>query len=65
MAYHCKKGSGECIACGACEDKPVMYDYLDQPIYEGDKYYDFDGVIVSEDSLSDYVDEYKRTAGGF
>lgn len=62
MAYQCKLGHGECDGCGGCEPKPVMHDYNDVPIYEGDEYYDFDGEIVAEESLDDWLKEYRCTA---
>ena len=62
MAY-CKKGVGECTACGACEEKPVMLDDYDgTPIYPGEDYYDIDGTIIAEDNLKDWAWEYIKNA---
>lgn len=62
MAYQCNKYGGECDGCGGCEAKPVMYDYNDVPIYEGEEYYDFDGEIVSDESLLDWAAQFLKTA---
>ena len=61
MAYHCEKSSrDECIGCGSCETRPVLYDDYDVPIYNGEKYYDFGISIISTKSL----DRFVRTAEG-
>lgn len=62
MAYQCVRGGGECDGCGGCAPKPVMVDYNGVPIYEGEEYYDFDGEIVAEESLMDYVGAFAHTA---
>lgn len=58
MAMMCVNGARECNACMACcdgGDDPIMCDIWSDPIYEGDAYYDFDGDIVSEDNLDNYL----------
>lgn len=63
MAYHCRKYGGECDGCGSCrEGKPVLYADNGQPIYSGEKYYDFDGEIVLEDDLREWAAKYAKTA---
>ena len=62
MAFYCVNGSGECSGCGGCEPEPVLYDYQNAPIYNGEDYYDFDGEIVSENSLYDWLKQFVRTA---
>ena len=55
----CVMGRGECTGCMACQEpKPVMKSDNGEVIYEGDTYYDFGGMIVTEDEL----EVYKRTA---
>ena len=38
-------------------------DNCSETIYEGQKYYDFDGYRVCEDCVDDYIREHRRTAG--
>lgn len=65
MAYQCKHGGGECDGCGSCEEKPVLYDCAGEPIYAGEKYYDFgDGDIVRQDDLSEWVKQFLCEARG-
>ena len=45
------------------EDDPVMYcENCDDPIYSGDIYYDFDGFVVCDGCLPEYLKEFRKTA---
>lgn len=51
----CVMGRGECTGCMECQQpKPVMKSESGEVIYEGDTYYDFGGMIVTEDELEDF-----------
>ena len=64
MAYHCKKGSGECIGCGRCEEPVrVMVDDFGTEIYAGEMYYDFETDIVAEDNLNEWLKGHRKIAG--
>lgn len=63
MAIRCKLRSDRpCIGCGVCEERPVYEDQFGEPIYEGDKYYDIDGEIVSELNLERWAKRYRKEA---
>ena len=56
MGMYCRSGAKECDGCGECqEEKTVMYDLWNEPIYEGDYYYVIDGQTVSEESLDAFL----------
>lgn len=63
MALSCIKGTKECDGCMDCQsNEPVLYNYENEPIYEGDTFYYVFGDIVHEDSIYDYCDQFKRVA---
>lgn len=66
MAYICVLGGGECIGCGDCkpEPKPAGEDVFGTEIYPDDYYYDIGGDIIAEDNIHDYLDQFKKLAGG-
>lgn len=55
----CVKGRGECIGCMECVDGlPVLTSDDGEKIYEGDTYYDIEGMILTEDEL----EKHKKVA---
>lgn len=36
--------------------------YCNQEIYEGEEYYEFNGTIVCQDCIDDFISEYKKVA---
>ena len=62
MAYQCRIGSGECIGCGACEEKPVLEDDYGKPIYAGETYYEIDGDIICRENLWMWAEQFERKA---
>lgn len=55
----CVNGAKECDGCMMCQEARVVMKADDgTPIYEGDTYYDIDGIIITEDGIS----EYRKTA---
>lgn len=52
----------KCTGCGVCKERPVYEDQFGDPIYEGEKYYDIDGDIVSECNLERWAKRYLREA---
>jgi len=63
MAFSCIKGiKAECDGCNDCYPKVFAIDELGREIYEGESYYDFDGELVTEDSLKEWAEKYRKTA---
>ena len=66
MAYMCIRGNGECDGCGRCREREPEYigncEHCSDVIYDDEDYYDIDGVLLHEDCLKDWADEYKRKA---
>lgn len=59
MSFACVNGTKECDGCMRCQDPiEVMKAEDGTPIYEGDEYYDVEGIIIAEDNIR----EYKKTA---
>ena len=57
----CITGTKECDGCMMCQEaKEVLKADDGTPIYEGDTYYDVEGIIITEDGIRDY----KKTAEG-
>lgn len=51
----CVNGVTECNGCGACtEIHPKIVDEYNIPICEGDKYYEINGVIYSEETMKQF-----------
>ena len=52
--------SRECDGCMRCQDPKVVLKSDDgEPIYEGEEYFDIDGVIITPDEL----EQYRKVAG--
>ena len=48
----CINGCSECDGCGACQQSAsVMTDEYGIPIYEGEPYFEINGIIYSEESF--------------
>ena len=48
----CINGCSECDGCGACQQRTsVMTDEYGIPIYEGEPYFEINGIIYSEESI--------------
>lgn len=64
MAMICVSGCRECDGCGRCEKESEVIGYCahcDEPIYEGEDYYDIEGdVILHEDCLTDWARQYLK-----
>lgn len=53
--------SRECDGCMRCQEPNVVLKSDDgEPIYEGEEYFDIDGVIITPDELK----QYRKVAGG-
>lgn len=51
----CINGVSECNGCGACtEIYPKIVDEYNSPICEGDKYYEINGIIYSEETMKQF-----------
>ena len=56
----CVTGAKECDGCMMCqESKMVLKSDDGEPIYEGDEYFDINGVIITPDEL----EQYRKVAG--
>lgn len=57
----CISGAKECDGCMRCQEaQEVMKADDGTPIYEGDTYYDIEGIIITEEGIR----EYRKTAEG-
>lgn len=56
----CITGAKECDGCMACQEaKVVLKSDEGEPIYEGETYYDIDGMIVTPEEL----EQFRKVAG--
>ena len=56
----CVTGAKECDGCMMCQEpKEVLKSDDGEPIYEGDEYFDINGVIITPDEL----EQYRKVAG--
>lgn len=62
MACRCIKVNRECDGCGECGLAPVKRDLYGSGIYLDEYYYDFNGDIVAEDNIDDYLEQFRKTA---
>lgn len=57
---NCVYGAKECDGCMVCQEpKMVLKSDEGEPIYEGEPYFDIDGIII----LPDELDKYRKVAG--
>lgn len=62
MSYMCRKFAGrECSDCGACRKSREVgrCTYCNEPIYDSEEYYDIYDVLLHEDCLFYWANEYK------
>lgn len=65
MAYWCVKYVGqECDGCGDCDPQPLFMDAFGDPVYEGDRYYDFNNGwdAIHEDNLEKWAKQFLKEA---
>ena len=43
------------------EEMPVIVDSFGVELYSGDRYYQFDDMIVAEESLDEYIKDFEKT----
>ena len=55
----CVNGAKECDGCMICQDKPILKSDEGEWIYEGETYYDINGMIITPDDLY----KYRKIAG--
>ena len=56
----CVTGAKECDGCMMCQEPKVVLKSDDgEPIYEGDEYFDINGLILTPDEL----EQYRKVAG--
>ena len=57
----CVTGGKECDGCMKCQEPKLVLKSDDgEPIYEGDPYYDIEGMIITPEEL---INKYRKIAG--